>query len=385
MTFRTLDVGGDKPLRLLSACPRSATRCSVGAASALCLDWPDILYTQLRAILQGQRARGTRASLLPMVTTRSEVVRCREVLGSADGRSCGRTSVSYDAHIELGVMVEVPILVEVLPEVLPVVDFVSVGTNDLVQYLLAVDRDNQRVAKMYDPFHPGRAAGAGRKSPTMATQRAASNASICGEIAGDHCFTPLLVGLGYRELSMAPVFLPRVKLMLRRVSTSTECRDLAQPRPGDALDQARSAKLVQRRDPAAVGPAARRAPAKATATTAEMLDEPSTAAARQLVGPGARAPACCCCRSAASSRPPGCCAARVQSVQKKALEILRVPPRRGDWTDSDDLASSARPGERSSRASSDRCWAGATVEVRRASWRSCATRMRFRALDARPS
>ncbi|HIE69805.1 MAG TPA: phosphoenolpyruvate--protein phosphotransferase, partial [Planctomycetes bacterium] len=188
----------------------------------LCLAWPDILYTQLRAILRAS-ALGHARILLPMITTRSEVVRCREVLDqlTADLRA---NDVAYDAQIELGIMVEVPVLVPVLPEILEVVDFVSVGTNDLVQYLLAVDRDNQRVAKMYDPFHPGVL----RVLSQIAEAALASgkSASICGEIAGDHWFTPLLIGLGFRELSMAPVFLPRVKLMVRSFSLD-ECRDLA--------------------------------------------------------------------------------------------------------------------------------------------------------------
>jgi phosphoenolpyruvate-protein phosphotransferase (PTS system enzyme I) len=188
----------------------------------LCLDWPDILYTQLRAILRAS-ALGHARILLPMVTTRSEVVRCREVVDqlTSDLRA---NKVPFDAHIELGVMVEVPVLVHVLPEILPIVDFVSVGTNDLVQYLLAVDRDNQRVAKMYDPFHPGVLRVLWQIAE--AAREAGKGASICGEIAGDHWFTPLLVGLGYRELSMAPVFLPRVKLMLRSFSLA-ECRELA--------------------------------------------------------------------------------------------------------------------------------------------------------------
>jgi phosphotransferase system enzyme I (PtsI) len=158
-----------------------------------------------------------------MISTRSEVLRCREVLDqlTADLRATG---VAFDAQLELGVMVEVPVLVPVLPDVLPVADFVSVGTNDLVQYLLAVDRDNQRVAKMYDPFHPGVLRVL--QQIASAASQAGKGASICGEIAGDHWFTPLLVGLGFRELSMAPVFLPRVKLMLRGF-TLAECEDLA--------------------------------------------------------------------------------------------------------------------------------------------------------------
>ncbi|MFK7738937.1 MAG: phosphoenolpyruvate--protein phosphotransferase [Planctomycetota bacterium] len=221
VTFRTLDVGGDKPLGYFQM-PEERNPVLGWRGIRLCLDWPDILYTQLRAILRAS-AEGHVRILLPMVTSRWEVVQCREVLDrlTADLRA---NSVPFDARIEMGVMVEVPVLVSVLPEVLPVVDFVSVGTNDLVQYLLAVDRDNQRVAKMYDPFHPGVLRVLSQVAE--AARAAGKNASICGEIAGDHWFTPILIGLGYRDLSMAPVFLPRVKLMLR-LFTTEECQDLA--------------------------------------------------------------------------------------------------------------------------------------------------------------
>ncbi len=221
VTFRTLDVGGDKPLGYFRM-PEERNPVLGWRGIRLCLDWPDILYTQMRAILRAS-ALGHARILLPMISTRSEVVRCREVLDqlSADLKATG---VPFDPQIELGVMVEVPVLVPVLPDVLSVADFVSVGTNDLVQYLLAVDRDNQRVAKMYDPFHPG-VLRVLQQIAGMANA-AGKSVSICGEIAGDHWFTPILVGLGYRELSMAPVFLPRVKLMLRSF-TVAECQDLA--------------------------------------------------------------------------------------------------------------------------------------------------------------
>ena len=221
VTFRTLDVGGDKPLGYFRM-PEERNPVLGWRGIRLCLDWPDILYTQMRAILQAS-AEGHARVLLPMVTARSEVVRCREVLDQlvADLRANG---VAHDSGIELGAMVEVPVLVGVLPELLPVVDFLSVGTNDLVQYLLAVDRDNQRVAKMYDPFHPGVLRVLAQIA--AAAHAAGKSVSICGEIAGDHLFTPLLVGLGYRELSMASVFLPRVKLMVRSFSLD-ECRELA--------------------------------------------------------------------------------------------------------------------------------------------------------------
>jgi phosphotransferase system enzyme I (PtsI) len=221
VTFRTLDVGGDKPLGYFRM-PEERNPVLGWRGIRLCLDWPDILYTQLRAILRAS-ALGHARILLPMITTRSEVVKCREVLSQLadDLRANG---VPFDPQIELGVMVEVPVLVPVLPDVLPVADFVSVGTNDLVQYLLAVDRDNQRVAKMYDPFHPGVLRVL--QQIAAAADAAGKPASICGEIAGDHWFTPILVGLGFRELSMAPVFVPRVKLMLRSF-TVDECRQIA--------------------------------------------------------------------------------------------------------------------------------------------------------------
>lgn len=222
VTFRTLDVGGDKPLGYFKM-PEERNPVLGWRGIRLCLDWPDILYSQMRAILRAS-AGGHARILLPMITSRSEVVRCREVLQQLveDLRS---TDVPFDPEIELGVMVEVPVVVPVLPDILPLVDFVSVGTNDLVQYLLAVDRDNQRVAKMYDPFHPGVLRVL--KQIADAANAAGKSVSVCGEIAGDHWFTPILVGLGYRELSMAPVFLPRVKLMLRSF-TAAECRDLAE-------------------------------------------------------------------------------------------------------------------------------------------------------------
>jgi phosphotransferase system enzyme I (PtsI) len=238
VTFRTLDVGGDKPLGYFRM-PEERNPVLGWRGVRLCLDWPDILYAQLRALLRAS-ALGKVRILLPMVSTKAEVVRCRQVLDQLllDLRE---NSVAHDPAVELGVMVEVPVLVAVLPEILPLVDFVSVGTNDLVQYLLAIDRDNQRVAKMYDPFHPGvlrvlkqiaHAAGKGGKP-----------VSVCGEIAGDHWFTPLLLGFGYRELSMAPTFLPRVKLMVRSF-TIGECRQIASE--ALAMDSAAAVrKLVQ--------------------------------------------------------------------------------------------------------------------------------------------
>jgi phosphotransferase system enzyme I (PtsI) len=147
-----------------------------------------------------------------MVTTRSEVVRCREVLGqlAADLRATG---VPFDPQIELGVMVEVPVLVPVLPDVLPVVDFLSVGTNDLVQYLLAVDRNHEALSGLYTPRHPSMlrllselfAYGRRERVPV----------AVCGEMGADPDNVPLLLALGLRDFSIHPSSLLEVRKAVR--------------------------------------------------------------------------------------------------------------------------------------------------------------------------
>jgi phosphoenolpyruvate-protein kinase (PTS system EI component) len=221
-TFRTLDIGGDKPLRYFRT-PEERNPVLGWRGLRISLGWPDIFFTQVRAILRA--AAGARARILfPMVTTVEEVQRAVETVRQVQA-DLAATSEPHADDVEVGVMIEIPALVEVLDKVLALVDFVSVGSNDLVQYLLAVDRDNPRVAGMYDPSHPGVLRVLGRIA--AAADAAGKTASICGEIAGDHYFTPLLLGLGFRELSMAPVFLPRVRLMVRTF-TLDECRVLVE-------------------------------------------------------------------------------------------------------------------------------------------------------------
>lgn len=236
VTFRTLDIGGDKPLPYFRT-PDERNPVLGWRGVRISLSWPDILYTQIRAILRAS-ATGHARILLPMVTSLDEVLQCREVIETMCA-DLTRAGEPWDKNIEFGVMIEVPATAFVLDHILPVVDFVSVGTNDLVQYLLAVDRDNPRVSSLYDPYHP-----AVLRILQHIAQSAASSGtpvSICGEIAGDHDYTMLLVGLGFRELSMAPVFLPRVKVMVRslhvqeaetvaaaalKLSTAAEVREL---------------------------------------------------------------------------------------------------------------------------------------------------------------
>lgn len=220
VTFRTLDIGGDKPLMYFRT-PEERNPVLGWRGVRISLDWPDLFYTQIRAILRAS-AGGHARILLPMVTSVAELRRCREVVDEIRS-DMERSGEPHDTEIELGAMIEVPALAHVLDLVLPIVDFISVGTNDLVQYLLAVDRDNPRVADLYSPYHP--AVLRLLRQIAEHTKDSGKPVSVCGEIAGDHYFTPLLLGLGFRELSMAPVFLPRVKLIARTISTE-RCREL---------------------------------------------------------------------------------------------------------------------------------------------------------------
>lgn len=220
VTFRTLDVGGDKPLAYFRT-PHERNPVLGWRGIRLTLHWRDLFYTQLRALVRAS-ASGPVSILLPMVTTIDEVRSARRILEEvrADLEDQG---APVGEGLRFGLMVEVPALATILPHVLADVDFISIGSNDLAQYLLAVDRDNPRVAGMYDPYHPGvlRFLAACVRDAHAADVPC----SICGEIAGESDFIPLLLGMGYRQLSMTPIFLPRVKLTVRSVEMQ-QCEDL---------------------------------------------------------------------------------------------------------------------------------------------------------------
>ncbi|MBK8978686.1 MAG: phosphoenolpyruvate--protein phosphotransferase [Planctomycetes bacterium] len=228
VTFRTLDVGGDKPLRYFKT-PDERNPVLGWRGLRISLDLPDLFYTQIRALLRAS-AGGHARILLPMVTAVDEVARCRAVVDEIK-RDLAQAGEPHDPDIELGAMIEVPAIAHVLDQVMPLCDFASVGTNDLVQYMLACDRDNPRIAHMYTPYHPAVIRLLAHIAEVVG--RSGKPVSICGEIAGDHYFTSLLLGLGFRELSMAPVFLPRVKLMVRTFPID-ECERLAKEALGMA-------------------------------------------------------------------------------------------------------------------------------------------------------
>ena len=220
ITFRTLDLGGDKRVGDLTdeANPFMGYR-----AIRLCLDRPDIFRAQLRAILRAALL-GPVSIMFPMISSLEELRKAKEFLRGV-ATELASEGVTPKEVIRLGAMIEIPAAVAVAEELAQEVDFFSVGTNDLVQYLLAVDRGNQRVATLYEPAHPGFI----RTMDKIFTSAKKNNvvSAVCGELAGDSLWAPLLIGMGVNELSMTPSAIPDVRFILRH-STQSELKSLAE-------------------------------------------------------------------------------------------------------------------------------------------------------------
>ncbi len=229
VTIRTLDVGGDKPLpgdpQLIGpeANPFMGLR-----AIRMCLENPELFKTQLRAILRAS-AHGRVELMYPMISGTDELDRARVLLEEAKAELKKRGQ-AFDAKMRVGTMIEIPsaaIIGDLLAEKC---DFFSIGTNDLIQYLLAIDRGNNRIAHLYDPSHP--AVIRTLKQIADSGHAAKLKVSVCGEMAGDAFYVPLLLGLGIDELSMTPTLLPSVKFLIRAMKLS-DAKKLAK----DALAQ----------------------------------------------------------------------------------------------------------------------------------------------------
>ena len=213
VTIRTLDVGGEKIASSLGAEFAPGANPALGMrAIRLSLERPALLETQLAAILRAGM-HGPVRILLPLVAMPSEVRQVRTALARVARRLIRRGVEIPDPLPPLGAMIEVPGAALAADAMAQVCDFFAIGTNDLTMYTLAIDRGDEQVAHMFNPLHP-----AVLRLIQFTTEAALRNripVSLCGEIAGDPRFTPLLVGLGIRELSMASVKLPRVKQRIR--------------------------------------------------------------------------------------------------------------------------------------------------------------------------
>ncbi|CNF06009.1 fused phosphoenolpyruvate-protein phosphotransferase PtsP/GAF domain [Yersinia bercovieri] len=212
VTLRTLDIGADKQLPYMPISEENP--CLGWRGIRVTLDQPEIFLIQVRAMLRANAGTGNLGILLPMITSLEEVDEAKRLIDRA-GREVQEVLGYELPQPKLGVMIEVPAMIFMLPYLKSRVDFISVGTNDLTQYLLAVDRNNTRVASLYDSLHPA-VLQVLSHILTQATQ-AGLQVSLCGEMAGDPMGALLLVGLGYRNLSMNGRSVARIKYLLRNI------------------------------------------------------------------------------------------------------------------------------------------------------------------------
>lgn len=211
VVMRTLDIGGDK---VVSDSHEEENPFLGWRGIRILLDKPEVFLTQLRAMLRAS-AHGEVWIMLPMISGIKEIRRAKEFIEQAKAElRAGK--IFFDENIKVGVMVEVPSAAVIAGDIAQEVDFLSIGTNDLIQYLLAVDRGNEVVSSLYQEFHPAVIktihhiikAGHAHGKPV----------SMCGEMAGDPTAAVLLLGLGLDEFSVAPVVLPEIKKIIRSVS-----------------------------------------------------------------------------------------------------------------------------------------------------------------------
>ena len=219
VTIRTVDIGADKPLERLTMHELRHEHVLNPALGLRAIRWslsePGMFMQQLRAILRAS-AYGKVRLLIPMLAHFSEVMATVDAVARAK-RQLTDAGVAFN-EVELGVMIEIPAAAMTMPMLLKHFDFVSIGTNDLIQYTLAIDRADEAVAHLYDPWHP--AVLQLVQMVIDAANTAGKHVSVCGEMAGDTSFTELLLALGLRSLSMHPSQIPAVKQRVLRADTS---------------------------------------------------------------------------------------------------------------------------------------------------------------------
>lgn len=224
ITIRTLDIGGDKQLPYFNLPPEQNPFLGYRAIR-ICLDRQEIFLTQLRAILRASTF-GQLKIMFPMISNIEEVRAAKKILARAK-EELTREGIPFDEEIPVGIMIEIPSAAIIADMLAKEVDFFSIGTNDLCQYTLAVDRMNEKIKDLYDPYHPAvlrlihRTIQEGHKNKIKV--------SLCGELAGDPLITSLLIGMGLQEFSMTASSIPFIKnkvLHTNRADAEALCRKI---------------------------------------------------------------------------------------------------------------------------------------------------------------
>jgi phosphoenolpyruvate-protein phosphotransferase (PTS system enzyme I) len=221
VVIRTLDLGGDKFLAHLPL-PTEMNPFMGWRAIRFCLQERDLFREQLRAILRAS-AEGNVKMMYPMISGLDELNQANALVEEYKAE-LRKEGVPFDEHLEVGAMIETPSAVIVAESLAKRLKFFSIGTNDLIQYSLAVDRMNEKIAHLYEPTHP--AIVKLIKATVDAAHKHKVWVSVCGEMASDPVLAPLLIGLGIDELSAAPPLVPPVKFIIRRLKL-TEAKELA--------------------------------------------------------------------------------------------------------------------------------------------------------------
>lgn len=238
--IRTLDIGGDKALDYMGL--EAEENPFLGyRAIRICLDRPEMFQIQLRAILRAS-AFGSIKLMFPMIISLEELRRCKEHLEACKAQ-LRQEGKAFDKNLAVGIMVETPAAVFLADQLAREVDFMSIGTNDLTQYVTVADRGNTRVQKLYDPYHPA------VLRALYHTGREAQNNGIglgvCGETASMRKMIPFLIGAGVRELSVALSSLDKVRYLVRRLS-ARQCRDAAEEIIHDCSTSAQAQAVLEK-------------------------------------------------------------------------------------------------------------------------------------------
>ena len=220
--IRTLDLGGDKLLSHVNVAAEMNPFLG-WRAIRLCLEEKDLFRTQLRAILRAS-AFGDLKIMYPMVSGMDELDAANVLLDECRDQLRAE-GVEFAENLEIGVMIETPSAAMIADSLARCVQFFSIGTNDLIQYSLAVDRLNEKIAHLYEPTHPGILRLI--KATVDAGQAQKIWTGVCGEMAGELAMVPLLIGLGVAELSVVPSLVPRVKMLIRSIEMA-KARELAE-------------------------------------------------------------------------------------------------------------------------------------------------------------